>query len=517
MDHVGRTAAPFAACPPAPGSTIVQGRGADHDRCRIEAEREVCRQNLEKLNRDLQSLEDEKERARNMSESAYRARLRRLAGMSPELRTPLHALLGCIQTLRLEGGLTRLQSRRVDAMLEAGTQLLEKIYTALNISDIDAEPVTWRIEDASAEHEEDFRADAASNPPPVGAPTHPRSEPPRALRVLIADDVAMNRDIAAAFMRAAGHSVTIVEGGDDAVAAVAAEDIDVVLMDVRMPGTDGLEAARQIRALPGARRHTPIVALTSLSFSDEVEACRLAGMNAHLAKPFRFDTLNDAILQAVGQSPAPQGADATRFPVPAPSPIRLRSGDRVVAARYPRAVAMDGEEAGGTGRSSFPIGAAHDPRGCAWIEIASPWNRRPVALGAGGSPATSPITADYAFDLKLTSVRAKNGHRLVDSKLSCEPPQDREQHEFHWLLYVTPASETLHPFSAACDLWRWSRGTWRSVTVPGAQFSPEEMHDQGWRYCGPCLERIARVQVRIAGAGSLGEAKKDKEEKELLF
>jgi hypothetical protein len=154
-------------------------------------------------------------------------------------------------------------------------------------------------------------------------------------------------------------------------------------------------------------------------------------------------------------------------------------------------------------------------RACSWIDIASPWNRQSVGVGSGGSPATSPLTADNAFELKLTSVSAKHGHRLVDSRLSCEPPQDREQHEFHWLLYVTPVSETLHPFSANCDLWRWSRGTWRSVTVPGAQFSPEEMHDQGWRYCGPCLERTARVQVRIAGAGRAPQ--QDREGKETIF
>jgi CheY-like chemotaxis protein len=144
----------------------------------------------------------------------------------------------------------------------------------------------------------------AANPHSVAAAATAASEPPRSLRVLIADDIAMNREIAAAFLRAAGHAVAMVEGGDDAVAGAAAEDFDVILMDVRMPGTDGLEAARQIRALPGARRHTPIVALTALAFSDEVEACRMAGMNAHLAKPFCFDTLNDAILRVLGGPPA---------------------------------------------------------------------------------------------------------------------------------------------------------------------------------------------------------------------
>jgi two-component system sensor histidine kinase TorS len=85
----------------------------------------------------------------------------------------------------------------------------------------------------------------------------------RALRVLVVDDVAMNRDIAGAFLCANGHEVTYAEGGLEAVAVVTTTDFDVVLMDVRMPGVDGIEAARLIRLLKGPRGHVPIVALTA--------------------------------------------------------------------------------------------------------------------------------------------------------------------------------------------------------------------------------------------------------------
>jgi PAS domain S-box-containing protein len=122
--------------------------------------------------------------------------------------------------------------------------------------------------------------------------------PLRALHVLIVDDVLMNRDIAASFLRSAGHTVICVEGGAEAVAAVATTDFDVVLMDVRMPGMDGLEATRRIRAQDGVRGQVPIVALTAQAFTEQVAACRAAGMDSHLTKPFDPDTLLAAVAQA---------------------------------------------------------------------------------------------------------------------------------------------------------------------------------------------------------------------------
>ncbi len=118
------------------------------------------------------------------------------------------------------------------------------------------------------------------------------------LRVLVVDDVAMNRDIAGSFLRSAGHTVICVDGGALAVTEVEQTDYDVVLMDVRMPEIDGLEAARRIRALPGPRSQVPIVALTAMAFSEQVAECRKAGMDDHLAKPFEPDALVMAVTAA---------------------------------------------------------------------------------------------------------------------------------------------------------------------------------------------------------------------------
>lgn len=139
---------------------------------------------------------------------------------------------------------------------------------------------------------------------PLAVVPFPEAIQARPLRVLVVDDVAMNRDIAGAFLRTVGHVVVCAEDGTTAVAAAEAAEFDVVLMDVRMPGVDGLEATRRIRALPGTRARVPIVALTAQAFTEQIEECLLAGMDSHLAKPFTPQALLDAVTDAVEKGKA---------------------------------------------------------------------------------------------------------------------------------------------------------------------------------------------------------------------
>jgi CheY-like chemotaxis protein len=116
------------------------------------------------------------------------------------------------------------------------------------------------------------------------------------LKVLVVDDVEMNRDIAASFLRKVGHHTTFADGGLAAVAAATADDFDVILMDLRMPGVDGLEATKRIRALPGRRGRVPIVAITAQDMAapdpaDHRTLFEITGLSGHLAKPFAPETL----------------------------------------------------------------------------------------------------------------------------------------------------------------------------------------------------------------------------------
>jgi PAS domain S-box-containing protein len=119
------------------------------------------------------------------------------------------------------------------------------------------------------------------------------------LSILVVDDIAINRDIACSFLRAAGHNVVSAKGGEEAVAAAGDADYDAVLMDVRMPGVDGLEATRRIRAMKGSRGLVPVLALTAQAFAEQIEECRRAGMSGHLVKPFALDTLLSALETAM--------------------------------------------------------------------------------------------------------------------------------------------------------------------------------------------------------------------------
>jgi len=146
--------------------------------------------------------------------------------------------------------------------------------------------------------------------------------PPKRLRILVVDDVPMNLDIAQGFLQAAGHEVVCASGGLEAVKLAMSENFDLMLMDLCMPDVDGIESTRRIRALPGARGRIPIVALTAQAFAEQVEECRIAGMNLHLAKPFTQSTLLDVIARANAV-----GAGAGR---PAPEPPAWPDADSPV-------------------------------------------------------------------------------------------------------------------------------------------------------------------------------------------
>ncbi|MGY3082306.1 CheY-like chemotaxis protein [Bradyrhizobium sp. LM6.10] len=121
----------------------------------------------------------------------------------------------------------------------------------------------------------------------------------RPLKVLVAEDDAVNRMVVSKMLGAFDVELRVVADGVEAVETVAESNYDVVLMDVRMPEMDGLAATRAIRAQGGRFEALPIVALTANAFAEDVKICREAGMSDFLAKPLRKPALVAALLRAL--------------------------------------------------------------------------------------------------------------------------------------------------------------------------------------------------------------------------
>jgi two-component system sensor histidine kinase/response regulator len=133
--------------------------------------------------------------------------------------------------------------------------------------------------------------------------------------VLLAEDNAINREVTVALLDSVGLQVDCAHNGQEALALAARRPPDLVLMDMQMPGLDGLAATRALRALPHGPG-LPILALTANALAEDREACRAAGMDDFIAKPVRPARLFAQLLQWL------DAADARRsvHPVAASSP-----------------------------------------------------------------------------------------------------------------------------------------------------------------------------------------------------
>ncbi len=120
-----------------------------------------------------------------------------------------------------------------------------------------------------------------------------------ALRVLVVEDNPINRELATAMLRKLGFQAANAVDGFAALTLLDGERFDLVLMDLQMPGLDGLETTRRIRARPGPQ--PKIVALTANATPADREACDAAGMDGFLAKPVRLAKLRAAVLESCGE------------------------------------------------------------------------------------------------------------------------------------------------------------------------------------------------------------------------
>jgi len=123
----------------------------------------------------------------------------------------------------------------------------------------------------------------------------------RSLRILLAEDNAINQKLAVRILEKRGHRVVVAGNGKEAVEALEREQFDLVLMDVQMPEMNGLEATAAIRKREQASTdHIPIVAMTAHAMKGDRERCLEAGMDGYIAKPIKSEELLEIIDDLVG-------------------------------------------------------------------------------------------------------------------------------------------------------------------------------------------------------------------------
>ncbi|MXO88756.1 ATP-binding protein [Alteraurantiacibacter aestuarii] len=147
-------------------------------------------------------------------------------------------------------------------------------------------------------------------------PRQPVASPPvkLAAHVLIAEDIATNRQVLASMLELTGCTFEFAEDGREAIVAVQNGDFDIILMDVNMPLLDGKEATRLIRQLPGAKGQVPVVGVTAHVMQSDHDELLEAGMNALVSKPVDLASLTARMEEVLRQS-AGTAADPATIPL----------------------------------------------------------------------------------------------------------------------------------------------------------------------------------------------------------
>ncbi len=152
-----------------------------------------------------------------------------------------------------------------------------------------------------AQAKQELRARKSYAAAPSGA--RPAFDP--ATRLLLVEDNAVNRTVALRFLARLGLEADVAGDGAEALRKLTANYYDVVLMDCQMPGLDGYETTRRVRALGGPYATLPIIALTAHALQGARERCEAAGMNDYLTKPLNTDELAACLVRWLLKEKAP--------------------------------------------------------------------------------------------------------------------------------------------------------------------------------------------------------------------
>lgn len=224
-------------------------------------------------------------------------------------------------------------------------------------------------------------------------------------RILLVEDLEYNRELAVAILTNFGHDVSIAENGAEAVRMVRTGAYDVVLMDIQMPVMDGLTATARIRDLDHPAADVPIIAMTANVLPQQVKLFGEAGMNDHIAKPFRKGELLEKVAACLRR----YGVTAS-VPDPTPKQALREHAERVDAPSNAETILrLLGDEKAGEAiwelRRRIAETFATPPPECSRIELA----RRAHDLISLSSMLGFPALADACLRLEEA---CRSGERI---------------------------------------------------------------------------------------------------------
>ena len=261
----------------------------------------------------------------------------------------------------------------------------------------------------------------------------------RRLRVLLAEDNAVNQRLVTATLEKEGHEVIAVTNGKEALAAVGRETVDVVLMDVQMPVMDGFEATTRIRlAEQVTGRHVPVVALTAHAVRGDREACLQAGMDEYLSKPIRPSELLELLARFGGGARIAHGLQPLERPAFDADYFLARvDGDRLLQAELVELLRAESAEMLSEIRRSLTVNDSEVVVRCAHTLRGAVGN-----FGAGDASRAARAVEMAARDGKLDAAAS----RFAD----LEREMARLERDLASLVPVAAVASNDHAVRAAC-------------------------------------------------------------------
>jgi len=273
-------------------------------------------QNQNQVQRELQALKEGKETSPHVQVSSPSENNKHIAGTVRKLKTPLNSIIGFL-TLIEQGFFNSEEelkdfSHKARASANSLIGVIDGIAEDLNKDQSE----NSNEEDKGITAEEDKSTEESNNDFKEGNETEQLQEteeklddhinevpennsppPINAKKILLVEDNPISQSVEMRLLEDSGYSVVAVTNGEDAIEAVKTDEFSLVLMDVEMPGMDGIKATEMIRELDSPVNQIPIIAVTAHSSMKDREKCLSSGMNDYISKPININFMKMTIDQ----------------------------------------------------------------------------------------------------------------------------------------------------------------------------------------------------------------------------